>query len=249
MPPIIWREELSDTQRYNNFSFMCVIMNRVKYLKLLFSASILALNLGIITIKSTEASILFEQPTGGNSLHTSSTLRFIDDHDVFRYRTADDFEILLDSLITNVQWWGVSLGGEDYDFTFTFYEDNSGSPGNPLHTSTGNVNISGESYSSFLNLPFAASAGVTYWLSIYDNANDAVFQWRSSTIAATSLAESGKQNSGVAGAEWTGLPFENENLSFVLRNDPAPVPEPATMILFGTGLAGLAAVRRRKKVC
>ena len=39
-----------------------------------------------------------------------------------------------------------------------------------------------------------------------------------------------------------------DNFSFV-RVEQNPVPEPATMILFGTGIAGLIAARRRKKAC
>ena len=37
---------------------------------------------------------------------------------------------------------------------------------------------------------------------------------------------------------------DTDNLVFPL--EPNPVPEPTTMILFGTGIAGLAAIRRRK---
>ena len=43
--------------------------------------------------------------------------------------------------------------------------------------------------------------------------------------------------------------YSNRNQGYFITETPAPVPEPATMILFGTGIAGLIAARRRKKAC
>lgn len=195
------------------------------------------------------ASVVFDQPAGpgSNALYISSTLNNFGGTPGFR--TADNFSLAGGATITDVHWWGRPADTNSPfspNFTFTFYGDSNGSPGVAILSTTGTLTTTSVStgspfdplqfYSSDLDNPFTASAGSTYWLSIFDSSANERWLW----AGADSSGDGGFQRAN----DSTSWNTPTGNLAFQLTSS---LPEPGTLVLLGFGLAGLAASRRCKQ--
>lgn len=143
-----------------------------------------------------------------------------------------------------VLWTGDSTSDANWtDFSgdITLYgSEFSGAPTEILFEANDSVEVKGQNVNNVLEFDAWAGSGGEQW---YDGFSFTLTNWSSPSYMTFDLKV--WDNQGANGHIWLGETGDNPlDSTFAVT---APVPEPATMLLFGAGLIGLAGVSARRK--
>lgn len=167
---------------------------------------------------------------------------------------AEDFALSNTTNISAITFWAAGQGGDTWLGTvaWAIYSDAAG-PGGLLFSGVqaGTRAVDGTAfgntqYRHTLAVAFQLGAG-SYWLGLHNGplstTTRAAYYWSTTSSGYGLAGQEDNTPFGVGG--WSG---NGQDHAFFLEGSDAgsTVPEPATMTLLATGLAGMAAARRKK---